>query len=305
MKKDSLLYQNLSMKIKLKDKVNIRSNIFKVIIWYIAVNLTLLLTLYLVFRDIIINYAAYIIGFSSIISFVFLYISKRIIKSTYKIRLITKDNIQNDSEKMLYELVSIISEKYGLNEVPEVGIYKSGEVNAFATGISKNNSLISFSDSLINELDEEALAGVIGHEVCHIVNGDMVTMSIITGVICTLLILVSIPLLPFLIFKIADDSIGRAIFNIGAIVFIIASFLVTFISNFFSRNREFKADKGSAELLSKEIMIKALKEIERIHVKYDNLSIINSFKIYSKSKFWDVFSTHPCIKRRIERLKNL
>lgn len=305
MEYNAMQCQNLIMKIKLKNEVRIKNSITKKIFWYIIVNLALLLTLYLALRDILIDNAVYFLGLSSIISFSFLVLSKTIIKHTYEIRIISEDNILNDKDRMLYELVKVISEKYCLDRVPEVGIYQSKEVNAFATGRSKNNSLIAFSDSMIEKLDEEALTGVIGHELSHIANGDMFTMSILTGVIYTILILISIPILPLLIFVIADDSVGRAICKIGTTIILISSFLVTLISNFFSRHREYKADKGSAELLGKETMIRALKEINREYKKSDNIKTINLFKIQNKSDNWDIFSTHPSIKKRIKRLEEM
>lgn len=297
-------WQNLIMKIKLKNEVRIKNSIIKKLFWYIIVNLALLLTLYLALRNILIDNAVYFLGLSSIISFLFLLLSKTIVKHIYEIKIISEDNILNDKDRMLYELVRIISEKYCLDKVPEVGIYQSEEVNAFATGRSRNNSLIAFSDSLLEKLDVEALAGVIGHEISHIVNGDMFTMCILTGVIYTILILISIPILPLLIFKIADDTIGRAIYNIGTLALLIASFFVTFVSNFFSRNREYKADKGSAELLGKEVMIKTLREIQSIYIESDNTKLVNSFKMHNECKYFDIFSTHPSIKNRIENLEN-
>ncbi len=194
-----------------------------------------------------------------------LFLSKTMAKSTMGVQVLH----QNDPEYgELVLKVYVLARKAGLKKMPEVGIYHSNEVNAFATGPSKNNALVAFSTGIIEKMDDDALEGVAAHEISHIVNGDMVTMTIITGLVNAFVLVFSRILARIISnFGRSNDeeeeysnyqSTGGMEYFIAMIIQLILTFLAMPLTAWFSRFREFKADKGSAVLAGREKMIKAL-----------------------------------------------
>ncbi|MEJ5284669.1 MAG: protease HtpX [Brevinematia bacterium] len=217
----------------------------------------------------------------------------------------------------LYEMVENLAKRAGLPRMPEVGIYESPEINAFATGPSKGNALVAVSTGLLNRMDREQIEGVIGHEISHIANGDMVTMTLIQGVINAFVMFIA-RILAFAInaflSRDRDDERGFAnpfltylLIQIFEVVF---SFLGLMVVAFFSRLREFKADEGGAKLAGKQKMIEALKELQKVYeynVKFASENeAINTLKISGKKGgLLSLFATHPPLEERIKRLENM
>lgn len=217
----------------------------------------------------------------------------------------------------IYEIVENLAKRAGLPKMPEVGIYESSEINAFATGPSKGNALVAVSTGLLNRMDREQIEGVIGHEISHIANGDMVTMTLIQGVINAFVMFIS-RILAFAInsFLSRDRDNERDFENpfltylFIQIFELVFSFLGLIVVAFFSRLREFKADEGGAKLAGKQKMIEALKELQKVYeynIKFANENeAINTFKISGKmGGLLSLFATHPPIEERIKRLENM
>lgn len=120
--------------------------------------------------------------------------SRSIAKRVHGIQLIDPNNLQNEEERSLYELVSSLCKKAGLVKIPEIGLYASQEMNAFATGATKKSSLIAFSTGLVDNMDETAIAAVAAHEIAHISNGDMITLALVQSVINSIIFLITLPL---------------------------------------------------------------------------------------------------------------
>jgi heat shock protein HtpX len=192
--------------------------------------------------------------------------------------------------------------------MPEVGIYESPELNAFATGASKSSSLVAVSTGLLNSMNKNEVEGVIGHEITHISNGDMVTMVLIQGVVNAFAMFLS-RILSYVIslaIQRGDDDSPFLIRMILTIVFdIVFSILGTLVVAFFSRVREYKADYGSAKIAGKDRMIAALQALQRnMDAPVDNHApSMASLKISGKQGFLHLFSTHPALEDRISALQ--
>ncbi len=215
-------------------------------------------------------------------------------------------------ETKLVETIRILSQKLNI-PMPEVGIYESPEVNAFATGPTKSRALVAVSRGCLRDLDGTALEGVLGHEMSHVANGDMVTMTLIQGVINTFVLFFA---------KIAawtasqalrgdrDDERGPSpwLYYLFDFLFQIAfSLLGTMVVMAFSRWREYRADRGSAILVGRDKMIHALEALRASTEIVDNRApAVAALKINNRrGGLLALFSSHPPLENRIEALRNL
>lgn len=241
-------------------------------------------------------------------SFLSLFLSKYLAKKLMKVNLV---NLQKATEKErhLVTTVKYLSAKAKLKATPEVGIYQSLELNAFATGSSQNNALLAVSSGLLNTLSKDELEGVLAHEIGHIANGDMITMALLQGVINSLVIFLARIIAHAI--SMADEDMGPLAYFATVIILQIAlGVLGSILVNSFSRHREFKADYASAKLSSKEKMIAALRALDKpLTFKPQTQSAFTAFKISNKGTkntlFNKLFSTHPSIEARIQKLQSL
>lgn len=251
-----------------------------------------------------------IIGFTG--SIISLMMSRFMAKFSYGIKPITPETARNDEEAWLVATVYAMAARAGMRVMPEVGIYDSGELNAFATGPSKNKALVAVSSGLLYRLDKGSVEGVIGHEIAHIVNGDMVTMTLLQGIVNTFVTFfanIAAWAVAQAVSKGEDEEGGMsyAVYGIVRFIFsIVFMILGSIIVMWFSRVREYSADKGGAEFAGKENMISALEALKRNFGEDDpRYAAAGTYKISSGSKFLSLFSTHPDLDDRIEKLKNL
>jgi len=214
----------------------------------------------------------------------------------------------NTSEPELRELVATVhrlARAANLPEMPEVGWYPSAEVNAFATGPTKSRALVAVSAGLLERMDRQAVEGVLGHEIAHVANGDMVTMTLVQGVINALVMFLARVIAFFLANRgRSDDSSAAPSYFIIFILEIALSALGMIAVAAFSRYREYRADAGGAELAGREKMIGALEALQRASglVDLTGKESLATLKISGKRKF-SLFSTHPPLDERIARLK--
>lgn len=241
-------------------------------------------------------------------AFISLQLSKWIAKTTMGLEILSQTGPHSELVNTVYSL----SRKAGLPKMPEVAIYNSPEVNAFATGPSKSNSLVAVSTGLMSNMNRNEVEGVLAHEVAHIANGDMVTMTLIQGVMnAFVMFFARIAAFAVSQFMRGDDEEGEGL-GWFAHMFVVMAFEVIFgmlagiVVCWFSRFREFKADAGSAYLGGKEKMIAALEALKRNYEGLHNdRSAIKSMQISSKRSMVSPFSTHPSLDERIEALKKL
>ncbi|AAU37741.1 MULTISPECIES: protease HtpX [Basfia] len=211
---------------------------------------------------------------------------------------------RNDTERWLLQTVHSQAEKAGLPK-PDVAIYHSNDVNAFATGASKNNSLVAVSTALLNNMTRDEAEGVLAHEISHIKNGDMVTMTLLQGVLNTFVIFAARMIARMVANNRSSEESNSGIYFLVAMVLeVVFGFLASMIAMWFSRFREFRADAGSAELAGKQKMIAALKRLQAIHEPQEMDGKLAAFAINGKrGGFTSLFLSHPPLEKRIEALE--
>ncbi len=220
------------------------------------------------------------------------------------------------SDPRLRELVSMVyrlSDQAGLSARPEVGVYESPEVNAFATGPSKSNSLVAVSTGLLNRMNRDEVEGVIGHEVAHVANGDMVTMTLLQGIINAFVMFFARVIGYFVANALRSNDEERPSYFVQSMVVFVLDILLSILGSivvaWFSRWREFRADRGGATLAGKGKMIAALESLKALHNigpahEPENQEAIAAFKISSRrGGFLSLLSTHPDLDDRIAALK--
>lgn len=304
-------YVSITKRIRRSGRLSINGGTFKRLSWFILVNAAIILSLTIISGGLLLFYAPFLILFSATFPFLFLLLSRWMAKRSHGIVPIEPHRYQNEEEKNLYEMVESLAHKAGLPHCPEVGIYHSDEINAFATGASKKKSLVAFSTGLLDNMDEQSVTAVAAHEVAHIANGDMVTLTLVQSVVNTIISIITIPLSIFnwFIHFFSEHAGTLTAWLVTLCKYIITIFLVflgSLVVKLFSRKREFAADKLAAELFSRDAMIGALEAlrgdtpvIERHQQEYA------AFKINGPRRWTDIFSTHPNIERRIYALKKL
>lgn len=244
---------------------------------------------------------AAVMGFGG--SLISLAISKWVAKKSMGVQVI--ETPSNATEAWLVETVRRYSQEAGI-KMPEVGIFHSPEVNAFATGPSKNNSLVAVSSGLLQQMTRAEAEAVIGHEVAHAANGDMVTMALIQGVVNTFVMFLSRVIghtVDRVVFK-NENGHGPAFFITMIVAELVLGILASIIVMWFSRQREFRADRGGASLAGKQNMIAALERLQAVHSgplpeKMAAFGIAGGVGSGLKR----LFMTHPPLEERIAALR--
>lgn len=235
-----------------------------------------------------------------------LMISKWMAKRTTGMQLI--ENPKSELEQWLVSTVRRQADKAGI-KMPEVGIYDAPEINAFATGPSKNNSLVAVSTGLLRSMSRDEAEAVLGHEVSHVANGDMVTMALLQGVMNTFVIVLSRVVgrvVDSIIFGNREGGPGFGYYIIVFVLDMIFGLFASFITAWFSRQREFRADAGGASLAGKEKMIAALQRLAQNHGQSSLPTQIAAFGISGglKSGISALMMTHPPLDVRIQALRD-
>jgi heat shock protein HtpX len=243
---------------------------------------------------------AFVFGFGG--SFISLALSKTIARRMIHGQQITQPGTK--TETLIYETVKGIADKLQIT-MPEVWIYESPDPNAFATGPTRNNSMVAVSTGLINNLSEGEVRAVVAHEMGHVYNGDMFTTTILQGLMYTFVYLIS----SFISRHIAERNAALG-FASYFFLQIVLSILAMIPISWWSRKREFSADRFAANTVGSQYMISALQGIDRwvqrAHFEYSSQDALATMKISGQSRsFMQLFSTHPPIEDRIEALRQL
>ena len=201
----------------------------------------------------------------------------------------------------LVSMVEQLSRKAGLPKVPEVGIWDSPEVNAFATGPSKRNSLVAFSTGLLRSMEQNEIEGVAAHEIAHIANGDMVTMTLLQGVVNSFVMFFARVIAWAIAQNSREESRPGIQFAVTMLLEIILGILGMVVVAAFSRHREFRADAGGAKYAGRQDMIAALQRLSMNTRRYDQEPALATLKIAGGvGRF---FASHPPLEQRIAALK--
>ncbi len=254
------------------------------------------------------NYTA-LMGFCLVWGFVgsgiSLLLSKFMAKTMMGVEIVDERGPYADLVRKIHQMAKVS----GIEKMPEVGVYQSPEVNAFATGPSKNNSLVAVSSGLLQQMNSDEVEGVLAHEVAHIANGDMVTMALVQGVVNAFVMFFA---------RIASFALAQAMrgdrdddrpvvpnFLVTMVFEMVFGFLGMFVVTWFSRLREFRADAGGAKLAGKQKMIGALRRLQqKIDMTGDDQAAFQTLKISSKKGgIMSYLSTHPSLEDRIAALE--
>jgi heat shock protein HtpX len=240
-------------------------------------------------------------------AFISLQMSRWIAKRSTGMRLVD-GHTGNAAEDNVYALIARLTQQAGL-PMPEVGIYDSPEVNAFATGPSKDRALVAVSTGILQAMREEELEGVLGHEITHISNGDMVTMTLLQGVINAFVMFFA-RIIAFALANGGGDrrerGYGGGSFMVVWMLQIVLGILGSVVTAWFSRQREFRADRGGATLAGRDHMIAALRRLQANHEMVDTSQhALATLKINDVPGWASLFSTHPPLAARIAALEHL
>ncbi|RJX70212.1 protease HtpX [Vibrio sinensis] len=214
---------------------------------------------------------------------------------------------RNETEHWLLETVRRQSAQVGIG-MPTVAIYDSSDINAFATGAKRDDSLVAVSSGLLHNMTRDEAEAVLAHEVSHIANGDMVTMTLMQGVVNTFVIFLSRFIANIVSSNDSDEegeggSNMMVYFGVSMVLELVFGFLASFITMWYSRHREFYADAGAAQLVGKQKMIAALERLKVSHESQLEGSMM-AFGINGKRSMTELLMSHPPLDKRIAALRN-
>jgi heat shock protein HtpX len=244
-----------------------------------------------------------VIGFSG--SFISLFLSKWMAKRSMGVQIIEQPS--SAVEKWLVSTVRRQTEQAGIG-MPEVGIFNSASPNAFATGWNRNNALVAVSSGLLQHMQRDEVEAVLGHEVSHVANGDMVTLALIQGVVNTFVVFLSRVIghvVDRVVFK-TERGHGPAYFITAIVAELVLALLASIIVMWFSRRREFRADAGGAQLAGRHKMISALRRLQAAH---EPAALPDQFAAFGIAGglgegLKKLFMTHPPLEQRISALEH-
>ena|SRR3569832_2523410 len=298
--------------------------IAKRIILFLAVNALVILTISIILR--LFNVQPFLtshgISYTDLLlfcliwgfggAFISLALSRSMAKWMMGVKLVDP-NTRDAQGKDLIHVVYSLARAANLPAMPEVGIYESPEINAFATGPSRRRSLVAVSRGLLSKMSPKELEGVLGHEIAHIANGDMVTMTLVQGIINAFVMFLA-RVLAFALSGLGNKNNQRSSngsYYLWVFLFeLVFMFLGMVVIASYSRYREFRADRGGAKLAGRDSMISALEALKRSQEVVDKRfekPAFEAFKISNPKKHGlrQLFATHPPLETRIERLKSL
>lgn len=294
-------------------------SIFKRVLLFLLLNAAVVLTISVIlsFFDIRPYLTTSGIDYQSLMAFCFIWgvtgalislaLSRLMAKWMMGVTVIDPDTTDPQLRQLL-NVVGQLVKRAGLPNMPEVGIYESPEVNAFATGPSRSRALVAVSSGLLKRMDVVEIEGVLGHEISHIANGDMVTMTLLQGVINAFVMFFARVLAYAVMSVVRQREEQRSPFFYNILVFlfeILFMILGTIVIAAFSRFREYRADAGGARLAGKDAMVRALVRLQTVQQIEDprgENSSFQSFKISNRRGVFHLFATHPSLEDRIARL---
>lgn len=241
------------------------------------------------------------------ISLVSLLLSKKIAKWTTKVQIIKEP--KSEREQWLVRTVEEQARTAGIG-MPEVGIFPAQQANAFATGANRNKALVAVSEGMMQRFDREEIKAVMGHEIGHVANGDMVTLALIQGVVNAFVMFLA-RIVGFAVDRVIlknEQGLGIGYFVTTIVAEIVLAFLASTIVFWFSRRREFVADRDGARLGSRQGMIAALQRLQKeTNVPNQMPESMQAFGITSGKRkgIKRFFTTHPPLEDRIEALRNM
>ena len=289
-------------------------NIFKVATWATMGVFATYLLIYIFAGEEMLKYYPLLIAFAFGAPFVSLMTSKASVKRAYNIRMIDNGGARTEKEQLVVDTVTLLSEKLNLQKLPEIGVYPSYDINAFATGASKNSAMVAVSQGLLNNMNETEIIGVLAHEMSHVVNGDMLTSTILEGFVSAFSIVIILIVNILLSNNRKNNRVGGAIASTATFYWLrgVLNFFGRILASWYSRRREFGADRLAAQITEPAYMKSALVRLQEISEGRVNLQPNDrefaAFKItnnFSMGGFANLFATHPSLERRIAAIERM
>ena len=241
---------------------------------------------------------SFIVGFSG--ALISLFMSKWLAKMSAGVRVI--ETPSNEAEAWLVNTVAKLAKEAGIG-MPEVGVF-DGPPNAFATGWNRNDALVAVSTSLFDMMDTKEIEGVLAHEISHIKHGDMITMTLLQGVLNTFVFFISRLIANIVAPRDEEGNVSPfAYMAISFALEMLLSIFATMLAMWFSRYREYKADAGAVRLDGPEGIYYALAKLGQI--PKDQIALPSDMKAFGIVGFLDLFSSHPPIEKRLENIKKV
>ena len=246
-------------------------------------------------------------------SIISLLLSRWIAKRAYGVQILDL-NTMIPWERMVLEQVYEASKKAGIKRMPQVGIYQANEINAFATGPTKNRALVALSSGLVQTANAEQIHGVVGHEIAHIANGDMVTMTLLQGLVNSFVLFLSRAIAHLIVVLIKRDNTTFGYIIFAVITFVLEMILMvlgSLVVAHFSRMREYRADKYGSELVGKYKVMEALKmiqlnaQVKDPYIQKTAMAFKNLQISHTESKWASLFASHPSLDRRLDKVRKL
>ena len=289
-------------------------NIFKVATWATMGVFATYLLIYIFAGEEMLKYYPLLIVFAFGAPLVSLMTSKASVKRAYNIRMIGNGGARTEKEQLVVDTVTLLSEKLNLQKLPEIGIYPSNDINAFATGASKNSAMVAVSQGLLNNMNETEIIGVLAHEMSHVVNGDMLTSTILEGFVSAFSIVIILIVNILLSNNRKNNRVGSAIASTATFYWLrgLLNFFGRILASWYSRRREFGADRLAAQITEPAYMKSALVRLQEISEGRVNLQPNDrdfaAFKItnnFSMGGFANLFATHPSLEKRIAAIERM
>lgn len=271
-------------------------------------NIAVFATLYILTAGEIAALLPILLLYSCTMPFVSLLFSKYSAKKAFGLYVLDPNMQYEEIYEWYRQTTYALAYKAGMTKMPEIAVYDSYDMNAFATGRSKNSSLVAVSSALLYEMDADGVEAVIAHEIAHIVNGDMVTQTLLQSFLNTILSTILLPLtvIRWGIYLFGDADVAPLMWIIYICEFVLSIVLLFFaglIAKMYSRQREFGADYLAASLTHPQKMISALRQLDHGPNLTPNQKKFAALQFNGKQRFLDLFSTHPSIDRRIKFLQ--
>ena len=289
-------------------------NIFKVATWATMGVFATYLLIYIFAGEEMLKYYPLLIVFAFGAPLVSLMTSKASVKRAYNIRMIDNGGARTEKEQLVVDTVTLLSEKLNLQKLPEIGVYPSYDINAFATGASKNSAMVAVSQGLLNNMNETEIIGVLAHEMSHVVNGDMLTSTILEGFVSAFSIVIILIVNILLSNNRKNNRVGGAIASTATFYWLrgVLNFFGRILASWYSRRREFGADRLAAQITEPAYMKSALVRLQEISEGRVNLQPNDrefaAFKItnnFSMGGFANLFATHPSLEKRIAAIERM
>ncbi len=240
-------------------------------------------------------------------AFISLLLSKKMAKWMMGVQILKETDLRDAEGQWLYQTISRLSNHAGLKKMPEVGIYQSDEMNAFATGPTRSNSLVAVSTGLLRRMNRNEVEGVLAHEIAHIANGDMVTMTLVQGTVNAFGMFLA-RVVGHLLSTMVDEEKAPMVRMIATLILdIVFNIMGMFLVAWVSRRREYRADAGSAAIGGRDKMIQALQRLqsEMAPVPVEQSPVATMQISNRRGGFLSLLSTHPALEDRIARLKQI